>query len=94
MVQPITDVGKQLHNSALYVLDIFPLSYSTKDPSHTLPDAEEVQETLSSLMPAPEEILSNELIKAALFPIYLVRGVAKPYNSSDLQEVTITSMGT
>lgn len=92
LVQRTNDFGKQLSDSALYLLDIFPLSGSTEGPSQTLPDAEDVQGTPRSLMRVPEQILTEELIKAPLFPISLVRDVAKLFNFGNLQEITIKSL--
>ena len=92
VVEPVTDIAKQLRDSALYVLDIYPLSDSSDGSAQFLSDSEEVRETLSRLMPAPEILLTEDFIKSPLFPVTVLRGVARLYDFAHVEEELLTSL--
>lgn len=78
-----------MRDSALYLLDIYPVSDSSEGASQTLPDFEEVNETLRSLMPNPVAIITERLIKESLFPISQIRDLVKLFKFGNAHEDTI-----
>lgn len=56
-----------MQDSALYVLDIYPLSDGTDGSALVLPDPIEAKEAMSNLIPAPDTIQIEEFIKSSFF---------------------------
>lgn len=92
VVRPVTQFGQQSRDITLFVLELYPLSDGTDTSTQTLPDPAEVKETMSNLMPAPDAILTEELIKSPLFPIATLRDVAKLFNFGEVREDLLTSL--
>ena len=92
VVRPATQLGQQLRDIALFVLEIYPLSDGTDSSAHVLPDPEDVKETMSNLMPAPDAILTEELIKSPLFPIATLHDIARLFEFGGVRDNLLDSL--
>ena len=86
VVRPTTQLGEQLRDIALFVLEIYPLSDGTDGSTQVLPDAMDVKETMSNLIPAPDAILTEELINSPLFPIATLRDIGRLFEFGGVRE--------
>lgn len=75
------------------MLDIYPLSDPSDGSAQALPDPSEVCETLSSLLPSPDTVLTEEFIKSPLFPVTLSRDIAKLFGFGDVSDDVVTHLG-
>lgn len=78
-----SDVGQQVQDAALYVVDIYPLSDPSDGSAQTLPDLSEIRETLHSLLPSLGTMPTEEFMKSPLFPVTLLRDIAMLFGFRD-----------
>ena len=80
IVEPASEHGKQLRDVDVYVLSLYPITEPTGTSTSVVAHpTDEVQAAMKSFMPAPEEILTEDLLRSPLFPIALPRDVAILY---------------
>ena len=80
IVEPASEHGKQLRDVAVYVLSLYPITEPTGTSTSVVAHpTDEVQAAMKSFMPAPEEILTEDLLRSPLFPVALLRDVASLY---------------
>ena len=87
IIEPFLKQGKHLRDVALYIQNLYPFSEAcASSTSLTLPPVHEVKESMKILLPSPQDILTEELLCAPLFPLALLRDVAALYGFDDVPE--------
>ena len=87
IIEPSSETGKQIRDVALYILNLYPIAEATgTSTTVVMPPVDEVKETMRSLLPSPDEILTVELLRAPLFPLALLRDVATLYGFEDVPD--------
>ena len=87
IIEPSSEKGKELRDVALYILNLDPIGEATgTSTTVVLPPVDEVKESMRSLLPSPEDILTVELLRSPLFPVALLRDVATLYRFDDVPD--------
>ena len=87
IIEPSSEKGKQLRDVALYILHLYPIGEPTgTSTTVVLAPVDEVKESMRSLLPSSEYILTVELLRSPLFPVALLRDFATVYGSDDVPD--------
>lgn len=77
----------------MYIPKLYSIVEATETSTTlTLPPVDRVEESMISLLPSPQDILTAELLRAHLFPLAFVRDFGTLYSFDDVPEGMSTAL--